>query len=41
VERFSTVIGGGAIERTALPGDDGVPTPDVARAGLAPCHEGL
>ena len=32
-----------AIERTSLPADDGVPTstPDVARAGIGPCHHGL
>ena len=32
-----------AFERTSLPADDGVPTstPDVARAGIGPCHHGL
>jgi len=31
------------IERTTLSADDGVPTstPDMARAGIGPCHHGL
>jgi hypothetical protein len=32
----------GAIERTALPADDGVPAaPDAVRAGMAPCNHGM
>lgn len=32
----------GALERTALPVDDDVPTaPEPARAGAAPCHHGM
>jgi len=34
----------GGLERTALPADDGVPSssvPDVAGAGVGPCHHGM
>ena len=40
--RTADLGAGPAMERTALPADDGVPTaPDATRAAIGDCHHGL